>query len=756
MNNAITLKENKQKKKLLKKILIKKEEEEKYKILRKYFDIWKHNIQNDRNVNEGDLNINEKITKINIKKIITYKKRKIEEIINTDTNNELEQENKKKINNENINKNNLYIKHRAQTSNFISSIKNANNNIFTNNTNEKESEINDNNIINNDIMNDNDEVNIINDINNDKSFTKKEMTKFILPMPNKVETKECPLILNPFENEELEDINLNMNTPEIKINPKIPKIKFKKKVNQNENENNFDNIIDNKYHTDNAIIGRNYDQNMNKIITKTNSTNSNNIFDNEQDLENNYDKNIQIPNKIINIAADSECPNTISLKNDPSIENRDFGHKSKVNNIITYKKIIKKAKDINRYDNENNIIKNVDKKRYNFESKHIKSKTFLSDNIDMKNVLSDKIKKFNLSNKINKKEYTINYNDIILCEEIVYKSNDAIIENKLNIKTVKKPKKIVKNKNKTLIPNFSPEIKKESIFVQRVIRYKKQERKFGYGNYKSPIRLPINPNGIELQISALSPFTKSSRDFYKKEIKNITKLEEINPQQDYCITDRGNKKDTIDVFNSPKMNNSYLNNNNNIFDNSYSDNYENYINEINDPELKDKINNELIITKKLAEFHLKFMKTLPEKSFNQIQPLILYNILKKENEKLSLLKLYNIYEKYNTNKYLIIKLYFRKWLKASNFIDVNKGRNFHIINKLGHCLSAQHIVIKEIGCGLHSNDDNCSCWKIRKNLRKILLRHYLLKDIDKRKYYLFKWYKNTFKKVRPIFMYYSE
>ena len=57
---------------------------------------------------------------------------------------------------------------------------------------------------------------------------------------------------------------------------------------------------------------------------------------------------------------------------------------------------------------------------------------------------------------------------------------------------------------------------------------------------------------------------------------------------------------------------------------------------------------------------------------------------------------------------------------------MNIGRNnIHIINKLGHCISAKHIVIKEIGCGLHPDDNyiNCSCWKI-----KMYLQCYVDKD----------------------------
>ena len=511
----------------------------------------------------------------------------------------------------------------------------------------------------------------------------------------------------------------------IKNTPKKPKIKFGKKIN-----NNIYKLINHRYNTD---ININYKDNNSE---------------NDEEKENTAD--IQIIQKVINVTTDSEEPNTITLKNDPSIENNDFGHKSK---HITYKKIIKTIKNISKNDNTKNIGRNIDKTLYTYDSRHVKAKTFISENVG-KNEDINKIKKFNLGNKICKKEYMINYDDLILCEEIIYKCNDPVHEKIFNIKPVQKPKKIEKN-NKYKSPIISPiyDEKKESIFVQKVIRYKKQEKKYGYGNIdKSPMRLPINPNDIELQISALSPFNRSSRDFYKKEIKKLNKLEEISPPQDMCITDRGNKKDTLLIFNSPKMNNSDENNNNNIFDNTYSDNYEN---EINDSELNNNINKELNLTKKLADFHLRFFKDLPEKSFYRTQPRILYNIINKGNEKLALLKIFYIYEKYKMNEYSIKKMYLRKWQRALNFLDINIDNNMHIINKFGHCLSAKNIVIREIRCGIHPNNENtfnCSCLLIRIKLKKILLRHHLLKDIDQRKYYLFKWYKNTFRKIRAIFV----
>ena len=718
LNNIITKNENKQKKKILTKLVIKKAEKESIHPLKRYLNIWKQNIKIDKDENEDKNidNIDNEIINIKEKYTITYKRRKIKEKYDTEVRN-----NNDKVGVEN--KNNLYRKHRISNSNIMSPI----NNNHDDKIKSKEEELKDNNFDNN----------CENNIN-----IKEIIKKFVLPMPKKEEVKECPLIISPVGiKEEFDELNLDMDKLDIKNTPKKPNIKFSKK-----NNNNIYKLINHRYNTDIGLLGQN--KNKNKIITNTNINYKDNNSENDEEKENTAD--IQIIQKVINVTTDSEEPNTITLKNDPSIENNDFGHKSK---HITYKKIIKTIKNISKNDNEKNIGRNIDKTLYTYDSRHVKAKTFISENVG-KNEDINKIKKFNLGNKICKKEYIINYDDLILCEEIIYKCNDPVNEKILNIKPVQKPKKIEKN-NKYKSPIISPiyDEKKESIFVQKVIRYKKQEKKYGYGNIdKSPMRLPINPNDIELQISALSPFNRSSRDFYKKEIKKLNKLEEISPPQDMCITDRGNKKDTLLIFNSPKMNNSDENNNNNIFDNTYSDNYEN---EINDPELNNNINKELNLTKKLADFHLRFFKDLPEKSFYRIQPRILYNIINKGNEKLALLKIFYIYEKYKMNEYSIKKMYLRKWQRALNFLDINIDNNIHIINKFGHCLSAKNIVIREIRCGIHQNNENnfnCSCLRIRIKLKKILIRHHLLKDIDPRKYYLFKWYKNTFRKIRAIFV----
>ena len=738
IRNIINKTENNQKIKLIKKLIIQKTEEEKNYPLRKYINIWKQHLQNDKgkNIDKGDGNkLLSKSDEKKDSKAITYKKRKIKEFI-SNVNNEFEDlnNNQKRIITEKSN--NLYIKHKAQIPNFISSMKNIINDI-----NEERKEKNDENIIN----------------NNDTFNTKEIIKKFILPMPKKEETKECQLILNPFQrNEVFDEINLNLDVFDIKKTPKIPKIKFKKKTNTNTYK-----IIHNRNKTtDIELLDKNNNNNRYKIINKNIHSYIENNPENDFNLENNPKTDIEIFHKKIDITTDSEGPNTISLKRDSPIETQDFGYnKTKVRNLIQYKKIIKKVKNVSYYDNERNIEKYDYKTIYNNNSKHIKSKSFISDYEGFK---TEENKKLHLGNKLCKKEYVINYNNLILCEEIIYKSNEAVVEKKLNIKPVKKPRKIRKNKNiiNSPITNIISK-EKQSIFFQKVMRYKKREMQFGYQNInKSPIRLPVNPNDIELQISTLSPFTKSSENLFKKEIKRFEKLDRIIKSPDICITDRGERKENFDIFNSPKVINT-LGNNNNIFDvddsipimdndnDNYNDEYE-----IEDEDLKNKINDELKLTKKLADFHSGFMNNITEKTFNKIQPSILYNIIKNNNKKLCLLKIFYIYAKYKMNKYLLYKSYFRKWKKAVNFIDIHTKENIHILNKLGHCISAKNVIIKEIRCGIHPNNDDasCFCMKIRTDLRRILLRYYLLKKIDVRKYYLFKWYKNIFRKIRPLYM----
>ena len=167
-----------------------------------------------------------------------------------------------------------------------------------------------------------------------------------------------------------------------------------------------------------------------------------------------------------------------------------------------------------------------------------------------------------------------------------------------------------------------------------------------------------------------------------------------------------------------------------------------------------KIYNSLKKTQKLVDFHLAFLKEVPHHSFKRIVPNKIYNIINDTNKKLSLMQIFYIYAHYKYDKYFIKKEYWYRWKKKVKLFTANKNIT-HIKNISGHCFSVEKIIVKEIRCGIHHDSNNymdCLCLRTMICLKRILLRHYLLKIIDKKKYYLYKWYKKALGKVRPIYL----
>ena len=406
-----------------------------------------------------------------------------------------------------------------------------------------------------------------------------------------------------------------------------------------------------------------------------------------------------------------------------------------------------------------------------------------------------------------KKEYYKDYNNFILCEEIVYKCYDVIPEKILNISTIQKPfKKYRKNKKSEEITEKNIESiekeekeeiveERESIFVQKVIKYKEIERK-KYGNvFKSPIKSPITPSKNELVISTLSPFSTSTRNFYKAKQR---RLNLFSPEQSYKERRERREKEIFDkngiekekekdnlistkiiesnnfevrkiIINIPKCPKSltvdYLKDirkpclKTNIIDNINSIPNREIIcrNKIPDKRFYPKIYKSLKKTQNLVDFHLQFLKEVPHHSFNRILPNKIYNIINDTNKKLALMQIFYIYAHYKYDKYLIKKIYWNRWKKEIKLFNVTINSNdiTHLKNIAGHCFSMERIVVKEIRCGIHPNSSNfmdCLCLRTKISLKRIILRHYLLKIIDKKKYYLFEWYKKALKKIRPIYL----
>jgi hypothetical protein len=298
----------------------------------------------------------------------------------------------------------------------------------------------------------------------------------------------------------------------------------------------------------------------------------------------------------------------------------------------------------------------------------------------------------------------------------------------------------------------------------------------------------MTPYKNELSVSVLSPFSQTSKNFYKAKERDLTFF---SPQQSFTERRERREKEMLEKIRIEKIKMkktqiienasfeikkiiinipscpitetiNYIKDCRNsklkakIIDNINSVPNKEIINitKIPDKRFYPKIYKSLKKTQKLIDFQLQFLKEVPHHSFKRIDPNGIYNIINKTNKELALLKIYYIYEHYKCNKFIIKRLYWNRWKKKVKILCVDNN-DVHLKNICGHCFSVEKIVVKEIRCGIHPDSEcfmDCLCLKARICLKRIILRYYLLKKLDIKKYYLFKWYKKALKKIRPIYL----
>ena len=174
---------------------------------------------------------------------------------------------------------------------------------------------------------------------------------------------------------------------------------------------------------------------------------------------------------------------------------------------------------------------------------------------------------------------------------------------------------------------------------------------------------------------------------------------------------------------------------------------------IPDRRIYPKIYDEIHKIKKNLDFHLEFLKQVPHQTFSKLVPEKMLRMMKEMNKNLILMKIINIYTHYKNDKFLVKKSFWIRWKKNTLIFNSDNNNEIHLTNITGHCFSMEKIIIREVGCGLHHNSmryHDCLCLRTRLCLKRILLRHYFMKYIDKRRYYLFRWYKNIFRRIRII------
>ena len=168
-----------------------------------------------------------------------------------------------------------------------------------------------------------------------------------------------------------------------------------------------------------------------------------------------------------------------------------------------------------------------------------------------------------------------------------------------------------------------------------------------------------------------------------------------------------------------------------------------------------KIYDEIQKTKKDLDFHLEFLKQVPHKTFNKLMPNKMLDMLKQMHTNLALMKVYYIYTLHKNDKFFIKKTFFNRWKKNTLIFNNVSIGEIHLTNLNGHCFSMERIVYREVRCGLHHESmryHDCLCLRTRLCLKRILLRHYFMRYIDRRRYYLYRWYKYVFRRIRMIYL----
>ena len=119
--------------------------------------------------------------------------------------------------------------------------------------------------------------------------------------------------------------------------------------------------------------------------------------------------------------------------------------------------------------------------------------------------------------------------------------------------------------------------------------------------------------------------------------------------------------------------------------------------------------------------------------------------VKAQNKILVANKIFYCYNNFNDNYYFKLRrILFYKWLKHNKiFKNTIQGEN-HIKSKNNHCINCNCSNIFDVNC------IDCNCSKIKNLLKKILIRHFLMKKMNFKKYYLYLWYKKVFKAIRKI------
>ena len=416
-----------------------------------------------------------------------------------------------------------------------------------------------------------------------------------------------------------------------------------------------------------------------------------------------------------------------NLKTEPIYNNN---YKKSYNNINLVKKL-KYFNKINLTEDYNSQIdlnlKKKDSNQISDSYEDDRDKNIITKGIEVLNSArgSSESKRNLKINKSNKNKITRNKkgndydndNDNILAY-----SYDIITQNKSNKKSKSKNKisKIIKKLNKKNEENL--------LYKYLILWYDMIFNSYDFIPYKNKYKNKKNKSKNNLIGNSHDKIRNINNNFNNEEEENRLSIRNI----EVTIKNKYDKKRSVEKRPDTKK---YLK--------AYKENKrkkenDKYNSELT--ELKNEIKKSMLINNNLL--NLVDLNGNGNRGISSINNYL--KLIKSQNKLLSAYQIYSLYENYNNNYYTkLIRYYFYIWLKHNKIFKSTIKQENHIKSKNNHCINCN--------CNKFSfNCFDCHCTKIKNSLKRILIRHVYMKKINLRKYYLYLWYKKSFKTIRPI------
>ena len=400
------------------------------------------------------------------------------------------------------------------------------------------------------------------------------------------------------------------------------------------------------------------------------------------------------------------------------------------NRSSNYRKYSKK------YNNgkENNL-------RYSYDNRinYKKKKKIKKDEVAIKNKLFLLIQKvINKQLKALKKKYFLKLYDLTFnCPSYIpYQHKKKSKKNKSTEKNIEQ------NKLPSLNLNFNDNNKYKKL--NNTITEEERNQTSGTMRMKK-LNIPIKPESEEEDFEFHYEDTGKEKKVEEIKINGISYLNEENNENKNNKAYNHNKKLNNDNGNKKKKNKIPKNNNTKKSQNKLNgkDNLqEEYIIDKNSkrvkiPELFDEIKKSMIINSNIY----KMITNTREGDKEKFNINLYLKFIKQKNKALGAYQLYYLYLMLNEDNEFNMKKYFlNKWKK--------KCKIFNNVEKT--MLWDKH----KKNCICHNEWNKfseCNCHELNTALKKILIRHIYMKKINKRRYYLFLWYKKCFGRARSIY-----